>query len=271
MVRGAGGFLPPRIYSPDIGAVDHKGIVETKVGVFFQSDKGLYLIPRGFGPPLFLGSAVRGEMQMYSKVFGSDVSTANQDHLARWLVGTAGATGADRVLSYDVEGNRWFKDTYQTPSGGLAELGAWPNGFAMAGARTGTGSTQYLFYENGETTDAGSKIRQYAKTDRIYPFGPNGWGKIKKVMVGFRVYSDTNLTLTVHTDGNADQSGTWAVTASSDIQYRMIDVKRNACTSIQVEALAVGSSADGRIKLISCALEVDPQNGLRETQVSERA
>lgn len=59
--QGVGGF-DTRYITKELGCIDYKSIVETNIGVIFQSADGYYLLPRGFGPPQAIGDAVRKDV-----------------------------------------------------------------------------------------------------------------------------------------------------------------------------------------------------------------
>jgi hypothetical protein len=58
--QGQGGFST-RYLTKELGCVNYRTIIETNVGIVFQSADGYYLLPRGFGPPQAIGNAVRKE------------------------------------------------------------------------------------------------------------------------------------------------------------------------------------------------------------------
>lgn len=267
--QGIGEFSPPRVLSDDVGCIDYRSIVETKVGVFFQSKQGIHMIPRGFGSPVFVGKAVQEDAADSPQCFGADVHNGADYHLVRFLMGAAGATGGSVVLTYDLDHGYWSKDELSELQG---EIGVWPDGFAFVSNNLAFANQRPVWYEDGgvsvsEASDLGADVHitQYLKTARIHPFGPGGWGHVNVVAVAVRgVGASQTVTLRVQTDLNSAQSATWTITNTNAVEYREMILATPKCTSVQIELFdgSSGSPSAG-VKFLHALLELQPSGGRR--------
>ncbi len=288
--QGQGSFQAPRCVTRSLGCFDYRSIVETNIGILFQSNLGFYLLPRGFGPAQYIGAAVQDEMAPtnfaanVATVFGAAAQITRGNHLARFLVGQNGAASTSTVLVYDIDSNQWFKDTLPAAA---SEMGAYDSlvqtgtkgaSFVRQDLSTAT-STTPVFTESDSATndlDGTVAVQQVVKTAWIHPFGLGGWGKVNCVMVAMELQlgsSSTQLQLTINTDNHATQTGAWTITDFGNVSYRMLVISDDrACSAIQIQATC--ASADpavlGHVKFISFTLEVEPTAGIRLLSDAEK-
>lgn len=284
--QGIGSFPAPRALTRSIGCCDYRSIVETNVGVMFQGNLGFYIVPRGFGPVQYVGAAVQDEMIEVSDVSPqvlSSISHQTRDnHLARFLVAVPGTVIANTVLTYDIDSNQWFKDTFPA---GIGELGALDSllgtgskgaVFVMYDLSTATSVTPV--WVESPTTAFDSKgggnfpIVQYAETSWLHPFGLGGWGKVNVVLLAVEaIGTSQNLTITIQVDDQTPESGSWTVTTTGVVSYRAIYLSNRACTSVQVQITGDAQANEGSgFKFIACTLELENAHGLRLMQDSEK-
>ncbi len=277
--QGAGLFAAPRALTRSIGCCDYRSIVETNVGVMFQGNLGFYIVPRGFGPVQYIGAAVQDEMaevaDVAQVVFGAISHQTRNNHIARFLIGSSSGGSATTVLTYDIDSNQWFKDTFAVPFlemaafDSLATIGYKGAVFVRYDLATTTTTFPVWIESPSVDTDGagdlGASIVQYIETAWIHPFGLGGYGKVNCVLLVFETFgAPFTMTLTVQTDDNTPQVGTWTVTATG-IQYRAVYlVAPHAGTSFQVQIQGDPGNVGGNgFKLISLTLETEPTNGIR--------
>lgn len=289
--QGSGLFSPPRALTRSIGCIDYRSVVETNVGVMFQANLGIYLLPRGFGPAQYIGAAVQDEMNDVSDlgpvVLGAISHITRDDHLARFLIAPGNATpptSGSTVLTYDIDGGQWFKDTLPVAT---AELGAFDSlmqsgfkgaVFVRGDLSTVTSSTPVYIESTVALNDlSGSfNVSQYVKTAWIHPFGLGGYGKVNCVMVAVEGLGDQQtFSVTVQTDSNATQFGSWLADAPGGlnvVSYFMIVISDNrACTAVQIQMQGDFTPLrSGGFKFISCTLEVEPTGGIRLLSDAEK-
>lgn len=286
--QGAGSFSPPQQLTRSVGCCDYRSILETNVGIFFQSELGIYLLPRGFGPAQYVGMGVQDVMatsgDARATVLGAASQVSRGNHLAQFLVATAGQTEtqAQTLLSYDLDSGSWFEDTLPVAIREIASVsGAEPfSGLAyvLADLNSTHFSTPVLYETAAATNDAngngsGVAIQQTARTAWVHPFGLGGFGKVNVVMVAVETTGASQaLTVSAQTDDGAIETGTWTITTPGVVSYRALYLANiRACTSIQVTIQgSVTPPAQGEFKFISATLEIEPTNGLRLLQDSEK-
>ncbi len=272
--QGAGSFLPPRAYVANFGCPDTESgsILETEVGIFFRSASTWWIIPRGFGTPVDIGAPIQDES---AHCIASAYTETAGFRLARFLVGSADDYSSDTVLVYHLENNQWTRDVFAADIG---TIGQWPDGLAMfrydLDRVTATGAVANVIRYEQESVgaDYDGTITQAIRTNWQYPFGPGGWGAVKKVLTAAESLSaggEQTLTITVETDSNTYTPTAWQTLGSEDPVYRGIDVKVTRCTcyrvtvqqSAEVPNLS-GAYGDG-LRFLSITAEVDTEQGVR--------
>lgn len=263
--QGVGAFPSARLMSKDVGCIDYKSILETNIGVFFQSALGLYVIPRGLGQPQYIGAAVRSQVETTPQCISATVTLTNRNHLARWLMGEAGAQVGTTVLTFDLNASQWFVDTLAVS---MAEIGYSNDESGAVFLRNSLDSTTVTYpvwIESTTYTDDENNGQYDAarlQTNWIYPFGLGGWGNINKIIVAFEQTAATSsVTVSVNVDDYATQSATWAISAGTGVLYRMIEIINRKGTAVQV---TITDGAAGAYKPLSITIEADPSGGVRQ-------
>jgi len=283
--QGAGSFPPPRCLTRSVSCVDYRSVVETNLGVMFQANIGLYLLPRGFGPAQYVGVGVQDEMtpttaDTNATVYGAISHVTRGNHLARFLV--TKDSGPPFVLTYDLDSSQWFKDTF----GGVTirEIGAYDSQDPNTGIKGAvlirgelTNSIDGVFVESTAAINDASgtlAITQEARTAWIHPFGLGGFGKVNCILFAVEATdSSQDLQILVQTDANTQQSCGWTITTSGSVSYRMYVIgDSRACSAVQVSIFGVPPAAGtaGGFKFISCTLEVEPTAGIRLLSDAEK-
>lgn len=78
--QGVGQFATPRLIAAGAGCINERSVVATPIGVFYQSPRGLELIPRGGATPVFIGAGIEDELKERSEILSAAV---HEDHQVR--------------------------------------------------------------------------------------------------------------------------------------------------------------------------------------------
>jgi hypothetical protein len=84
--QGAGEFSPPRRIVSGLGCVNERSVVVTPIGVFFESRRGIELLPRGLGVPEFVGAAVQDQLAARPTILDSAMHVGDDATTVRFLV-----------------------------------------------------------------------------------------------------------------------------------------------------------------------------------------
>ncbi len=288
--QGVGSFPPPRCLTRSIGCCDYRSIVETNVGIMFQSNQGFYLLPRGFGPAQYVGAAVRTDMAALGNqaqdfgpvVLGAISHSTRDNHVVRFLVAAGSSpppTTASDVFTYDIDNGQWYHDTMVTAMGeigafdSLASTGNKGAVFVRANLSTLISTAPVSVESPSQAGDesASAVITQFAETAWVHPFGLGGYGKVNCVLFAVEGLGTSQaLDVSVQTDTNTAETASWTI-AGPGINYRMLVVNVRACTAVRVSMrCAAPVDVVGGFKFISCTLEVEPTSGIRLLADSEK-
>lgn len=78
--QGAPALGTPVKLPSTVGCIDWRSILETPDGVMFQGERGIYLLPRGFGPPVLVSGPVQDELQGRTVVSACVVDDPGSDY-----------------------------------------------------------------------------------------------------------------------------------------------------------------------------------------------
>jgi hypothetical protein len=274
--QGVGEFAPPRLHTTGIGCVDGRSVLETPEGVFFLSQRGIELLPRGAGPVQFIGAAVKDLIQtsLLDQCGFSAYQADKNGSYARFGLMTGSTEfsvpSVRYVATLDLATGQWFIDDYGSET--MGAMGAWPNGFALIRTDLDSDTSPTpIWYEDGSLvsqpeTGGAAYIDSSIICNRFWPFGQTGWGHVRRVMVAF--YSNAanwRLALTVQTDANTVQSVTWDIT-STGLQWRELVVVEQKCTTVKVTVSDTDYSSNGAKQgptYLSIGIDAEPYEGLR--------
>lgn len=292
--QGAGTFLPPRMLTRGIGCVDYRSVLETPIGVLFQSKVGIYLLPRGFGAPQYIGMPIQDTISTYTQVLSSAFTVSDEYNLARFLIGDSDDVYSPRLVTLDIDSGQWFIDEY-SPTGtaddvvfrSFSEIGAWPDGLALFRYTLSDEASPIWSEDESVYSDAGADevgnstvVQLSVQTTWIYPFGIGGWGKVNKSVLSMdSSYPDgietgtASITLAFEIDSEGTTlTDTWSFasgSASDTGPYRGYDHARQRLTCIR--GTITNNSASRGPKLIGLTLEIEPDGGIRMLTDTERS
>ncbi|HEY3498580.1 MAG TPA: hypothetical protein VGK73_28010 [Polyangiaceae bacterium] len=275
--QGIGGFVV-RSVSVGVGCTDERSIAETDIGVFFRSRIGWYLLPRGFGPPQYVGAAIQDTAADYPIPLATAVLDANGTRLVRMLV--ADDDGATRVFAFDLNSGQWFVDTFFA---NLGELGVWPEGFVLCRASLDPefGGADPILIEDADQdgdgaagASAGSHISQVLRTNWIMPAGPGGGSELNQLVVAVIAAEAASLSVQIDPDSSTSAHlAAWSLAASDDVTYRYLVPALRSAVGYRMLLFdsAVGGQPTRGVKFVAVTLESVADGGLRLSNESEKA
>jgi len=215
--QGVGDFAPPSELPTDIGCTDWRSVAESSVGVFFQGKRGIYLLPRGFNTPQFVGLEVESTLAAYPIITSATVVAVPSNDAATLgettvrFVACANESGTPScVLVYDLRTGGWSVDEL---ADGPKLGGTWLDAFITA--RTAAGVLT-LHSESAAGTGyanyAGAFLPTTLGTGDIRPFGIAGYGSFASVVLVGEYRGPCQVSVQISVDGAVSDTFTFPVT-----------------------------------------------------------
>lgn len=272
---GDGQFSPAQRLPYAVGCIEPRSVIAVDEGCFFQSRRGLYMIPRGFGAPVPAGDVVMDTLVAFPIITGVAVVTKPGENTIRWTCVDAATPIAGRCIVYDLAHKCWSVDIYGAGNA-LPHIaqGQWFGGeVAMAGPSVGA-STQKV---TGSTfDDEGSVVTMRLVTGDLRPFGSMGEGVMSKVNALAEVRSACTLQTTKTTEFGASTAQRTFALAAGDYQVGQVSVTEielgNAelrdAMSLRVQLLET-STSEG-LAFVALAIEHQGSEGLKRVSPLSR-
>jgi hypothetical protein len=217
--EGNGQFNPPQKLPSDTGCIDWRSVLETSIGVFYQSKRGFFLLPRGFNTPLFIGLEVEDTVASFPICLSATLVSipASPGKLgeitARFVMSDAENTVQARCLVFDLRVMGWSVDRSPNNSPRLGPGGTWGDTFIQSKSLSGTFNS--IWAESNSTfDDGGSFVGTTITTGDIRPFGVAGYGGFESVVLLGEYRGNANVQIAVRIDGAAQDLYTFSVTAA---------------------------------------------------------
>jgi hypothetical protein len=199
----------------ELGCIEPRSVKVIDDGCFFQTSRGLYLLPRGFGAPVPAGDNVMETLRSFPVITGAATVTKDQEQSVLWsCVESTGGFGA-RVV-YDIAHKAWSVDKYPSQTGtanaSTCGMGQWLNGEV---ALFSDSTTRGLQVTSGGFAEAdGSGVAMSLETGDLRPFGTMSEGVISKIDLLAELRSACTLNVTKTTENNtASTSRVFALAA----------------------------------------------------------
>jgi len=203
--EGVGSFNPPTELPTDVGCIDWRSVLETSIGVFFQGKRGIYLLPRGFNTPVFIGAEIESTLASFPIVVSATLVTQPStsanflgEITARFVVAADESGSSSCVLTYDLRTGGWSVDTLGAVAFGLA--GSYSDTFVYT-LQSGGNFTGLRSESVGTYSDEGSFIPSSLGTGDVRPFGVAGYGNFNAVVAVGEFRGSSTVTLQVSVDG----------------------------------------------------------------------
>jgi hypothetical protein len=210
------GYDPPILLSGHLGTTDRRSVVASPVGVWFRSKRGLEVLPRGGGAPIWLGERVRSSLESFPIITAALHNPAASEVLFSCVTAeTVGATGV--VLAYDYSADVWFVRSYQdkpisdmTIDGGMVVFGVYDSAAALS-----------LWKEDTGFDDAGGQFVGWTlETGDIRAAKAMGLQSLWRATLLGECEGRVLLTVEESVDGSAYMGHTYKVTASDELEIQ---------------------------------------------------
>lgn len=83
---GDGGFGAPRCIISGLGCVNERSVQVTPIGAFFESHRGIELLPRGLGQPVFIGEPIQDQLALRPNIVDSAFHVGEDATTVRFIV-----------------------------------------------------------------------------------------------------------------------------------------------------------------------------------------
>jgi hypothetical protein len=114
--QGQGNFGAPRCIVSGIGCRNERSVVMTPLGCFFESERGIELLPRGLGQPVFIGEPIQDQLALRPTILDAAFHVGEDATTVRFLV--EGATlEPDTIAHIGTDHSNGLSDTTLTTSG----------------------------------------------------------------------------------------------------------------------------------------------------------
>jgi hypothetical protein len=233
--QGQGAWDSPRCVTRSTGCIDWRSIVETSIGVFYQSERGIMLLPRGAAEPVFIGMPIEGLLESAGSVItGASVCQTSDGNTVRFCTSVG-------TIIYDLETQAWSLDTPPSSPSGLVhskvcDALAGPV-LARADPAVTSGYSACFDQETTATADEEAPIASYVEWAPIHPVTLAGWATFTGAISAFgkldgASYPASPVTASCNVDSDTTNSKTMASMATmGNIDYRRLPLgqKRQGC------------------------------------------
>lgn len=264
--QGQGAWDTPRVVTRSTGCIEGRSVLETSAGIFFQSARGLEILPRGMGEPRYIGMPVQTTLGD-NRVTGAAVVTVGNTHTARFCMGTP------EVLVFDLDTGAWSVDEY--PVNVVAICGTEQGAIVALESVTAGGFGFYLENEaavRDAEGDVATEIPCELEWAAIHPFTIAGWGRFNCVVGMFDELSTSyrgECTLEVTVGGNpaSTDSADFDMTALQAPDFRKLTPSKMDGTYVRLSM----STTAGGWRFMGWTLDLDDHGGSRRMAASEQA
>lgn len=254
----------------ELGCVEPRSVVVVDDGCFFQTSRGIYLLPRGFGTPVPAGDNVMKSLESYPIITGVAVVTKKQEQSVLWTATVAGSTTGIRIV-YDLAHKAWSIDSVADSFGaavGPCGIGQWVGGEAVH--LTPAVATNGLQVSNGIYSDAGGFAYQMTlRTGDLRPFGVLSEGAIIKAQCLAELRSFSTLVVTKTTEWGVQAASRTFSLAAGDYQIgnlTVTDIELGAAEARESVKLSIElseTSTNEGLAFIALSLEHEQGEGLK--------
>lgn len=279
---GSGEFSPPTRLPYAIGCIEPRSLISVDEGTFFQSRRGLYMIPRGFGAPVPAGDVVMDTLATFPIITGVSVVTKATEQTIHWTCVDAATPTAGAVLIYDLAHKCWSVDRINDGLNAFnpqVATGQWYGGEAAylpvstetsaAGVRVTTSSFSDL---------VGASIQMVLQTGDLRPFGVMSEGVISKIDTLAEVRSACTLNILKTTEwGTSPTAPRVFALAAGDYQIGSISYTETELGNAELRDAASlritwsESSTSEGLAFAALAVEHEQGEGLKRVTPLSRA
>lgn len=263
--QGQGAWDTPRVITRSTGCIGGP-VLETSAGIFFQSARGLELLPRGMGEPQYIGMPVQTTLGD-NLVTSAAVVTVGDTHTARFCI------GGPSVLVFDLDTGAWSVDEY--PANVVAICGTEQG--AVVALETVTAGGFGFYLENTAAVqdaegDTATEIPCELEWAAIHPFTIAGWGRFNcavgmfdSLPTGYR--GDCTLEVTVGGNPASVDSADFSMAALPSPGFRKLTPSKMDGSYVQLSM----STTAGGWRFMGWTLDLDEHGGSRRMAAEEQA
>ena len=258
---GLTSFADPRLVCPGVGCADNRSILETPIGIMFQSRRGFELLARGLGnvEPL---PGIETQLETYSEVVSSTLHVDERGTSAHFVVRATNDT--TQVLVFDLDRRAWSVDTYPVA---LAQIGTASDGRLLAASSNSSVSPPFLVEDAAVFADAGTFFQSRLLFHDLYPTGPFTQSAISRVYMRGQAEGTCIANISIGVDGATPRPVTWTFTGADtfELAYEMTPEATQPsgqCVQLDVYDTTSGDASYG-FTWFGLALAVIPQGRLR--------
>jgi hypothetical protein len=269
---GVGDFGTASRLPFQIGCIEPRSVITVDEGTFFQSNRGLYLLPRGFGAPVAAGDVVMTTLATFPIITGVAAMVKRTEQTVRWTC--VNSAGQGRQIVYDLVHKAWSIDRSATGVSTAAMCtGPWLHN-EVASATSAIADA--IRVTNDTYGDTGLPIAMTLQTGDIRPFGVQSRGPVQRFGVLTELRSPCTLQVRRITDrgGNPTQRVFSGVIPDDQIgtnNYTQVDlgpIELRSIASLQIE-LTEESNSEG-LAFIALSIERGTSDGLRLEKPADR-
>lgn len=275
--KGNGGFSEPRQLAASVSCDEARSVLEVPQGLMFRGGGTLWLLPRGFGPPVPVGDPVSKTLEEYPYLVAAtvayDAGPEGRTRTAHFTVSDSDEPSlamTSRVLVLDLERNAWSVDNLfcgvsaTTACGGVFSwmLPVWSFAAADYAVRVLDAS------QNQDYDGEGGLVwpTMAVQFGDLRPFGTLGWGKVTRFQVIGSAVGACTVELTATLNGTALQAVDRNFGAPVSTWYLEHAFEHGPCNSLTLqlndaEPSGGGSTAGAAFRAL--AFETVPEPGLR--------
>lgn len=234
-------FSPPQRLSSELGCIDHRSIVNTPMGVFYRSPRGIELLTRSLQVQ-WVGDRVQRTVNTYPTTIGAVLDRVN----GRVLISLAGTqvqqtTGQGRTVCYDLSNDSWstwyIGGDGGTPATGMQSLVSAPittNGVASETIIFSwpTYTTAYLDVTSGY--DSSDYVAMRMETGWVKANGPQGAQRVYSASVLGKKVTNHSITISIayNYSSSYTQTGTWEPATLNSLTPYEVQIQPSNAQSI---------------------------------------
>lgn len=200
---GSNPFPIPQKITSDVGG--RRFIAEVPAGLLFESDRGVFLLPRGFGAPVFIGARFQQSLGTKTIVGACLNAFTAADQNGERCVGIATSDG--HVLVLDADTLEFISDDTVEDLLAISVCGTWDGRFVLGGTDE---FAQFFPYTQNASTFVSSSSPATLTTGWIAPFGALGRGHIRRILTRAELRAtdasgslNTNISVAMTPDSTA--------------------------------------------------------------------
>ena len=277
--QGVGLFSDPRTLPATIGA-DSPHIVETNDGLMYKGAGTIWLLPRGFGPPIPVGDAIQETLGRFPYLRAAFLAANNHDDCAHFTLASSDTPSASGYVAvYDNRFGSWSLDDIEGEVGAAAAVdGEFTWMLPQWSATTHRPVRQFDVsqFQDYSAVGASTFVEQRVEFGDWRPHGVLGQGRLSRIGLlgeyggsGFAPYLNAVVTV----DGVAEPVRQFTVSGAAGAGFtREIVPTKPAGTAYQLTLY--DSQASGfapSYALNALGIETDIEPGLRRPGEGERA